>query len=149
MLWVKNFTQLHLKISKFLGNPKSSSIASMLLVSYYLIKDKKIDLEISRWGTLVVLRQFIWGFKNLIFNLGPVPAAVPSDRDSSEDEISTVEEKSTSESDTAESGTSKKKGGVAAVVIIVLIIIVVIALVMYKKMRTDYDGGFTFKGIFR
>ena len=77
---------------------------------------------------------------------------MPSDRNSEEANEAEVEEKSTSSSDStaeAEKKSGNKKGGVAAVVIIVLIIIVVIALIMYKKMRTDYDGGFTFKGIFR
>merc|ERR1719431_2516887 len=93
--------------------------------------------------------------EELIFNCvdqaAPVPAAVPSDRNSEEANEAEVEEKSTSSSDStaeAEKKSGNKKGGVAAVVIIVLIIIVVIALIMYKKMRTDYDGGFTFKGIF-
>jgi len=44
---------------------------------------------------------------------------------------------------------SKSKGGVAAVVIIVIIAVAIISLFVYKKMRNDYDGGFTFKGIFR
>ena len=44
---------------------------------------------------------------------------------------------------------SKGKGGIAAVVIIVLIIAAVVGIIAFKKMRTDYDGGFSFKGIFR
>lgn len=43
---------------------------------------------------------------------------------------------------------SKGKGGIAAVVIIVLIIAAVVGIIAFKKMRTDYDGGFSFKGIF-
>ena len=57
MPWVKNFTQLHLKISKFLGNPKSSLIASMLLVSYYFNLKSKENLR--PWNlTLVDLCPF-------------------------------------------------------------------------------------------
>ena len=100
-----------------------------------------------------MLKQIEGTGKTIEFECVDQKPAIPMPRPTSGSSVPETKEESNAnvipaapESDKAK---GKSKGGVVAVVLIVIVIILVVAAVMYKKMRTDYDGGFSFKGIFR
>jgi len=81
---------------------------------------------------------------------GELPTSAPEATEDTEETTkdTVVTEAPAGETEVDKVVDKKSNGGVAAVVIIVLIVVAVVAFVLYKRCKSDYQGGFNVRQVF-